>query len=214
MSDLIDIFKTLEKSSSKWNGYFDVYERHLSKFRNKSPKILDIGILQGGSVEMWLKYFGEGTTVVGLDILEKDYTYDGSVILERGDQGSPEFWDSFLSRHSNFDIVIDDGGHTMDQQNLTLFKVFPHLNDNGVFAVEDTHTSYWQNWGGKFDNPNTFLNVSKKLTDIVNQQHFVEKFIHDDVLEVFKDLYSITHYNSVVIFEKKKTEKFAIIESK
>lgn len=214
MSDLISIFKTLDKKCTKWTGYFDVYETHLSKFRNKSPRILDIGTLEGGSIEMWLKYFGEGTTVVGVDIEKKDYTYDGNVILEQGDQGDPEYWDGFIKRHEKFDIIIDDGGHTMDQQNLTLFKMFSHLNDNGVYAVEDTHTSYWQRWGGKFDNTNSFLNLAKRLTDIVNQQHFVEEFIHPEFLKVFENLHSLAFYNSLVILEKKKPEAFKIIDSK
>jgi len=214
MSKLIDLFYTLEKSSIKWNTYFDVYERHLSKFVGKSPKILEIGVLDGGSIELWLKYFGKDTTIVGLDINPKNFTYDGNVTFEQGDQGDHDFWDSFLSRHGTFDIVIDDGGHTMHQQNTTLHKVFPSINEGGVVIIEDTHTSYWADWGGIPTSPTTFLNNSKKLTDVVNRHHFKGEVLDNDTLNNFADLYSVSFYNSVVVFEKRKEESFVCLKSK
>ena len=92
MTKLVDLFWQLEKPSTKWSGYFDVYERHVGKFVGKAPRILEIGVLGGGSIEMWLKYFGEGTTVVGVDINEEclSYEFDGNAKVVMGDQGDPE----------------------------------------------------------------------------------------------------------------------------
>ena len=53
-SNLKEIFWNLDKGCTKWSGYFDVYERHLGKFVGKKPRILEIGVLGGGSIEMWL----------------------------------------------------------------------------------------------------------------------------------------------------------------
>ena len=85
-NNLKEIFWNLDKGCTKWSGYFDVYERHLGKFVGKKPRILEIGVLGGGSIEMWLKYFGEGTQVVGIDINEecKKYEYDGNVEIVMG----------------------------------------------------------------------------------------------------------------------------------
>jgi len=123
-NNLKEIFWNLDKGCTKWSGYFDVYERHLGKFVGKKPRILEIGVLGGGSIEMWLKYFGEGTQVVGVDINEecKNYVYDGNVEIVMGDQGNPEFWDQYLSDKKGFDIVIDDGSHVMNHQITTLIK--------------------------------------------------------------------------------------------
>jgi len=210
MVKLIDVFNKLEKPSTKWTGYFDVYDRHLGKFIGKAPRVLEIGVLGGGSIEMWHKYFGKGTQTVGIDIdekcLEYKYDFDAKVIL--GDQGSPAFWDDFFKEHGEFDIVIDDGGHTMDQQKVTLEKCFPKLKTGGVLVVEDTHTSYWQNpWGGG-THRNTFLNTTKELTDAVNKQH------HNLLVRSnFDGLYSISYYNSQVVFEKEELKPFEIVES-
>jgi len=216
-NNLKEIFWDLEKGSTKWSGYFDVYERHLSKFVGKKPRILEIGVLGGGSIEMWLKYFGEGTEVIGIDINEEclKYEYDGNAKVIMGDQSSPEFWDKFLSDQKGFDIVIDDGSHVMNHQITTLNKVFPRLNTGGVFICEDTHTSYWpQPWGGSFRGAGTFLEHSKRTTDILNQQHFQGQPIMPEVLSNYQCLYSVAFYNSMVVFEREALKPFAITDNR
>ena len=47
----------------KWDHYFDAYHRHLSKF-NKPINMLEIGVLGGGSLEMWKGYFQAGSTIL------------------------------------------------------------------------------------------------------------------------------------------------------
>lgn len=206
-----EIFEKTEKPSTKWTGYFDVYERHLSKFVGKAPKILEIGVLGGGSIELWLKYFGEGTQVIGVDIDPRclEYKYDGNATVLMGDQSSPQFWDEFLDKNTDFDIIIDDGSHVMEHQILTLQKTFPHLKTGGVFICEDTHTSYWPKWNGEYDKKDTFLNYSKYLSDTMNQQHFQSK-MDPAVLKTFENLYSMTFYNSMVVLEKEALKLFTI----
>ena len=214
---LKDIFWNLEKGCTKWSGYFDVYERHLGKFVGKKPRILEIGVLGGGSIEMWLKYFGEGTQVIGVDINEecKNYVYDGKVEIVMGDQGNPEFWDQYLADKNGFDIVIDDGSHVMNHQITTLNKVFPRLNVGGVFICEDTHTSYWpQPWGGSFRGGGTFLEHSKRTTDVLNNQHFQGQPMMPEVLANYHCLYSVAFYNSMVVFEREALKPFGIVDNK
>ena len=52
----------------KWIHYFDIYERHFSRFRNKEVVILEIGVFQGGSLQMWKEYFGDKAKIYGVDI--------------------------------------------------------------------------------------------------------------------------------------------------
>lgn len=216
MSKLVDLFWKLEKPSTKWTGYFDVYERHVSKFIGKKPRVLEIGVLGGGSIDMWHEYFGKGTQTIGIDIdprcLGYKYEHDAKIVL--GDQGDPAFWDSFLAEHGNFDIIIDDGGHTMTQQIVTVQKTFPNLNPGGVLVVEDTHTSYWGQFNGGFAKADSFLNYSKRLTDVVNQQHFERELLPSGSAKTFKGLYSVSFYNSQVVFEKENLKEFKIVDNK
>jgi predicted O-methyltransferase YrrM len=212
-----ELFWELDKPSTKWSGYFDVYERHLKKFVGKAPRILEIGVLGGGSIEMWLKYFGPDTSVVAIDINEEclKYEYTGDVKIVMGDQSDSGFWSEFLKTQNKFDIVIDDGSHVMNHQITTLNSVFPHIKEGGVYICEDTHTSYWpQPWGGVFRGAGTFTEHAKRVTDIVNQQHFQGSPISDEALAVYHNLYSVSFYNSMVVMEKEQLKPFGITDNK
>jgi hypothetical protein len=211
MNRIEELFETTEKPSTKWSGYFDVYERHLSKFVGKAPKILEIGVLGGGSIELWLKYFGADTKVIGIDIDERclKYIYDGDATVIMGDQNSTEFWQKFLQDNTDFDIIVDDGSHIMEHQITTLQQTFPHLREGGVYICEDTHTSYWPRWNGEYDKKDTFLSYSKYVSDIMNQQHYKNK-IDENTLKTFHNLYGVSFYNSMVVFEKEHLKPFEI----
>ena len=203
---LREIFENLDLHCSKWDNYFDVYEKHFEKFIGKSPVIVEVGICQGGSAEMWKKYFGEGVTVVGIDIQDcSKYSTDGCIQII-GDQSSSSFWDDFLIKYPSIDIFIDDGSHYSSHQKLTLSKVWPHINDGGVYLCEDTHTNIWPEFGSNVDNESSFLNFSKKLTDVLLYKHFRgpdnKEFL--ELVDFYKNISSINFYDSVVVFTKNK----------
>jgi cephalosporin hydroxylase len=200
---LKEIFWNLEKGSTKWSGYFDVYERHLGKFVNKKPRILEIGVLGGGSIEMWLKYFGEDTEVVGVDINEecKNYVYDGKVEIVMGDQGNPQFWDQYLSDKKGFDIVIDDGSHRMDHIKAAFKCLFPLLNNKGVYAIEDLHTAYWPEFQGGYNSKDNFFNLVRELIDDMHNHYSKKKCKHSFIK---KKLSGIHIYDSIVFMNKSK----------
>lgn len=172
---LRDIFSSLSVRCDKFEHYFPLYERYLGHFRNKAPRILEIGVRFGGSAKMWTEYFGPGTEIVGVDIAAEPGA-EQYLDLVAGDQGSAEFWDSFAETHGKggFDIIMDDGSHENAHQILTLKKVFPLLRDGGVFLCEDVHTSYYHGvrvQGGGYRNPASFMEFAKKIADVINEKH-------------------------------------------
>ncbi len=56
------------KRLHKWVHYFDIYERHLARFRGKAPVMIEIGVAGGGSLAMWKEYFGPGSHIIGIDL--------------------------------------------------------------------------------------------------------------------------------------------------
>lgn len=209
--DIREIFYNLEKISDKWDPYFDVYMKHLSKFIDKKPTILEIGVQNGGSIDMWLEYFGEGTTVVGVDVLPecKQLSYPDNVEIFIGDQADVNFWDTVLTKYSEFDIIIDDGGHTMRQQIVTLDKMFPALKEGGVFICEDAHTSYMPGWGGQMNSKTTFMSYAQRLTDYMTREFIPPGFISKKTQAIFgNSLNSMSFYHSMVVFEKTTQKPF------
>ena len=43
--------------ADKWLHYFDIYKENFSKYKNRKIIILEIGVLNGGSLKMWQNYF-------------------------------------------------------------------------------------------------------------------------------------------------------------
>lgn len=199
-------YNTLSKKSSKWSNYFEIYHKHFDKFLNKEITLLEIGIAKGGSLELWHNYFGNKCKIFAIDIdpkvLELAYEFDTNITI--GNQSDNSFWKNYLSQKPNFDIVIDDGGHSMIEQITTLINIFPHLNDGGVLLIEDTHTSYWRDFGGQLLNPDTLIERSKTLIDFLHKQHIPNLAPNKLLVDIFNDLFSITFYNSIVVFEKRQ----------
>lgn len=124
----------------KWNHYFDAYHRHFAPFRNQDVNILEIGIYSGGSLGMWQQYFGEHCHIYGVDIEEACKSYESEKIsVFIGDQQDRDFWANFRSKAPAIQILIDDGGHTPEQQMVTLEEMLPHMPAGSVYVCEDIH---------------------------------------------------------------------------
>lgn len=68
-SELLEIFANNKGAVvHKWHHYIPLYDRYMSSFRRQSPKVLEIGVGNGGSLQMWRRYFGDDATIYGIDI--------------------------------------------------------------------------------------------------------------------------------------------------
>jgi hypothetical protein len=123
----------------KWNHYFEVYDRHFSKFRNQPVNFLEIGIYSGGSLPMWRSYFGDECRVYGVDIEEACRCYEADrIAVFIGDQQDRSFWERFSQAVPQIDVLVDDGGHTPEQQMVTLEEMLPRMPVGSIYVCEDT----------------------------------------------------------------------------
>jgi limonene-1,2-epoxide hydrolase len=204
MNDLRKFFDKHEgRLLDKWHHYFDVYDRHLSKFRGKPINFVEFGVSQGGSIQMWREYFGPQANIFGVDINPNCKQFEGpGVKIFIGDQEDRTFLKSLATQLPTIDILIDDGGHTMKQQIHTYEELFHKVDANGVFLIEDLHTSYWKDWGGAYQKKGTFMEYSKQFIDEINAWHSHEpnKF---QVTDFTKTVQSLHYYDSILVVEKR-----------
>lgn len=124
----------------KWRHYFDIYHRYFKKFIGREVRVLEIGIYSGGSLDMWRNYFGAGCQIFGVDVQPACKAYEGgNVKVFIGDQADRAFWKTFRDEVGQLDIIIDDGGHTPQQQIVTLEETLPLLRAGGIYLCEDVH---------------------------------------------------------------------------
>jgi hypothetical protein len=190
----------------KWVHYFDIYERHFSRFRDKEVVILEIGISQGGSLEMWKDYFGGKAKIYGIDINPNCKSFEEeNVQIFIGSQSDRSFLREIKKRIPPVDILIDDGGHTMKQQIVTFEELFDHIKEDGIYICEDLLTSYWLNYGGGYKRQGTFIEYSKNFIDSINAWYGNQKKLK--ISNFTRSVDSLHFYNSMLVIEKKRIEK-------
>lgn len=124
------------------HGYGHIYNRYFSELNFKKIfKVLEIGVSHCDSQIFWKTYFAHAN-YYGIDI--KDYTEkaQNKIHIFQGNQAKRKDLQEFINLHgSDFDIIIDDGGHTMKQQQVSFGFLFPHLKAEGLYVCEDLFTS-------------------------------------------------------------------------
>jgi hypothetical protein len=211
MNELEDFFfhKSPKLEIFKAHHYFDIYDRHFRKFMGRKPRILEIGVRKGGSLEMWRHYFGGECEIFGVDVNEDCRNVEKhlkGVKIFIGDQEDRTFWRNFKNETPTLDIIIDDGGHKMQQQIVTFEELYGHMSSDGVYLCEDIGTSYFAAYGGGLERQGTFIEFSKTLIDKLNAWHWQERNTGDYSTFV-KQTNSLHFYDNVVVIEREQTEK-------
>ena len=155
---------------------------------------------------MWRDFWGPKSTVTFLDIdpacaaLQLDGTK-----VEIGDQTDTAFLKRIAETYGPFDMIVDDGGHKMDHQNVSFRELWPHLKDRGLYIVEDTHTSYWPGFGGGYKAPQSFIEKCKNLIDLMHSWYTDQ----DDIFPFHaaaRQVHSVQFYDSLVVIEKERKQ--------
>lgn len=159
MSTLDKIAKIMgTDKSTKRHGYTGIYEKHISKKRDSSISLLEIGVAYGQSLLTWKDYFRKGH-IVGLDSFARD-PFDKPSVKKKilsdldhkrisvviGDQThSPSIDKAIGLAGGSFDIIIDDASHVSEDQQWTLGYLFNYLKPGGLYVIEDLQTKRTNN---------------------------------------------------------------------
>src|ERR1700755_181033 len=163
------------KVSDKWDHYLEAYSRVMAPLRDQPVTILEIGVQNGGSLEIWASYFDKARAIVGVDIdpgcgaLKYD---DPRISVITGDAKLNDTRESIEKKSSSFDIVIDDGSHMSKDVIATFLSLFPLLAPTGIYIIEDLQCSYWKEFGGELFAPYSAISFFKTLVDTTNQEHW------------------------------------------
>ena len=195
----------------KWLNYLDIYEEFFKPYIGNAPTVLEIGVQNGGCLQILKKYF-KNAKIYGVDIDPKvcQLALGNDINVYNFDITNKKSIENFFQK-INFDIIIDDGSHICSEVINTFYLLFPRLKAGGVYLTEDLHTSYWQSHGGSFPSKDSSMEFFKKFTDLLNVYHIennrvVEYFSEQDQ-EIAKWLQSITFHDSVAIIKKLNNQR-------
>lgn len=132
------------RTYAKPHGYTLQLAKFFEPIRAKPIKLVEIGVGGGESIRTWLEYFPKAS-VFGVDVVKNTNSWNtvGAKPHPRyafncADQSDLVFWKCFLADFgSDWNVVIDDGGHEARQIQASFASMWPSLSSGGFYCVED-----------------------------------------------------------------------------
>lgn len=132
-----------EVGSNKLKHEYEyLYDTLLAPMRDDSIKLLEIGIFEGKSLKMWKEYFPKAQ-IYGFDVVPKLLFQEDRIKTMLVNQAKRDHLDKAMGGIGEVDVIIDDGSHVVDHQQISLGCLFKHLKSGGYYIIEDVHTSYF-----------------------------------------------------------------------
>jgi len=175
--------------------YTEIYENYFSALRNARLNILELGILNGGSLKLWADYF-PNSQITGIDINQvniQDKT--GRIHAFQGYQQDKRFLDHVrqVVAPDGFNIIIDDASHIGLYTKESFWHLFDnHLVNGGIYIIEDWGTGYWPEWpdGERFlQHDNQIAGERELRSHFPSHQH--------GMVGVLKQLMDECHYDAI-----------------
>ena len=157
LTDLADQYGT--DKGSRGHSFTEVYEYFFRPIKYKASKICEIGIAEGASLKMFRDYFPKAVCY-GIDINDSFWLKSGAIKTFIADQANREQLKDFIDTYGDdFDVILDDGGHTMEQQQVSFGYLFKYLKPSGYYIIEDVHTSLDDSYTVEENEENTTLRM-------------------------------------------------------
>jgi len=157
--------------------FTEVYELFFSPLKPTATRIFEIGIAGGGSLEMWRDYFPKAT-IYGIDIYPKTEMDSARIKTFVADQSDRSQLSAFIDKFGGgYDIIVDDGGHSMEQQQVSIGCLFKYLKPGGYYVIEDVHTSLPQFWSGFDVEPGGANSTLTMLTKFISSGRLESRYL-------------------------------------
>jgi len=205
MSDLEKYFFSKKgREMVKFVQHIHRYDRYLSRFRNKEVLLVELGVGQGGSLQMWKEYLGEKATIVGIDKNDYKEVEEERISVIIGDETNDDFLKSITTKFPKIDILIDDGSHEPVDQIHAFEFLYPCLADDGLYACEDLYHSYTEKHGGGFRRKGSTIEFFKDLIDNIHCNIGENQISYKD--NAYSSISGISFYQNIAFIENAKGE--------
>ena len=189
MENLTTIFDRYNSDkNSSFHNYCRQYDNLIRDYRDKPLSFLELGVFTGESVKIWRDVFPNATKIVAVDINPECKKYENpekSIFIEIGDATDPSFISYINNKYGAFDIILDDASHTNKDVIFSFEQLFPLINDNGLYIIEDTIT--YKSAGHIDTNYPNHLRYFSKYTPYLNQWRYDStEGIKDNCVDPFK----------------------------
>lgn len=205
------------KTDKYYHGYISFYDEEF-KILNNCKNVLEIGIWKGESLR-WLSYKFPDATIYGIDSIDCKDVDNEKIKTYKLVQENREQMEKFIKETNIlFDLIIDDGGHNMEQQQTTFGMLFNRVKPGGIYVIEDLHTSNWEMYNKPEDLISSLDMLNKlKSEGVVISKYITEsekKYIQENVESIKIWTRTPTYSESVTSIIKKKEIEVILEETK
>jgi cephalosporin hydroxylase len=190
----------------KAHGYSKFYEKIFLEFKNEKINILEIGSFYGNASAAMFFYF-KNANIFGADINPDMFNYTSKRIQKFFVNSSSilSLQKDILDKKIKYKIIIEDASHMLKDQIISLFFLFPILENGGYFIVEEL------DFPEKREDMRIgqeFPDLKSILKSIVNKQDFNSKYIDQNLKNYF-----LNNVETIKVF-KGNVNEIAIIKKK
>lgn len=200
--------KPIKRIKEKTNGheYDTYYEKYFNKLKEKQIDILEIGSFKGNATAALYFYFKNAKIISG-DIFPDLFRYKSKRInnffLDNSKEN--ELIHKLINNNKKFDIIIEDAGHYLKDQIISLFILFRSLKSNGTFVIEELDFPDVRQDMNILNEKPTLKEI---LKSIQKKENFTSKYINDSDKNYFLDNYKDIkifkgRFNEIVFITKK-----------
>lgn len=196
--------------SSEHHNYTESYEIEFQNLRDKKIHLLELGVGEGPSLEMWKRYFNSAL-IVGIDIQDLTKKHFPNLIddrckIEIGNQDDTTFLKAINSKYNSFDIIIDDASHLASKTIKSFVNLFPLLKTGGIYVIEDLGVFYPDSGKGSVfidtEDGSTSISFLYTLVDMIHNDWYLE---YNNLLTsmYYKMISKITFYQGMCFIHKR-----------
>jgi hypothetical protein len=145
LEEIVDNART-DKNTT--HSYLPLYEKLLISKKETAKNVLEVGILNGGSIKLWNDFF-TNANVYGLDIMKSEDVWEciknkeKIILYTSTDAYNNEFFIThFLNKNIKCDFMLDDGPHTLESMKQFIKLYSQIMTDDGILIIEDIQ--YWE----------------------------------------------------------------------
>ena len=188
------------------HGYAKFYEKFFFLIKDEKINIMEIGSFYGNASAALFFYF-KNANLFAADIFPDLFKYKSnrvkSIYVDSGK--SEKIKSEILDLNISFKVIIEDASHTLKDQIISLFLLFPIIQSGGYFVVEEldfpeTRDDMKVNQDGLdlktiFKRINNNDDFTSPYIDEKSKNYFLENF---DFIETFKG-----NKNEIAVIKKK-----------
>lgn len=149
MTNLADLIDNSRTDKNTVHSYLELYEELLKSKKDSAKNILELGDFNDGSIKMWHDYF-LNATIYAAGFISMDEVHDEIKNKERiilytsSEPYYPDFSkEEFLDNGIKFDMMLDDGPHTLESMKIYVAIYSQLLSDDGILILEDVQDWDW-----------------------------------------------------------------------